>query len=225
LGKIGGHKAQETLLNLLESLPTYASAIVKALHRSRYRCTPETEIKLERICNQTLANGIELLYMQKNLQTENAKFSVLINALNLELLEIRNIILSIFSCLYEHEKIFKIKQGLDMKKNESIANAMELIEITVKKELASKFNTLFESTEIEHRCYTLKEFLENKEMLTDVEILTRILEEHPILYSSWTKAYSLYTSQKNEIKINPELIHKFRNSKNQLLQETAEFVN
>jgi ATP:ADP antiporter, AAA family len=224
LGKIGGAKAHVTLIALLAEQPVYTAAIAKALHRSRYKCNPETQIKIEGICNEYLVHGIELLHMQKYLQPDKEQFSLLINALNLEILEIRNVLLSLFGCLYDHENIFKIKQGLDMKKKESVANAMEVIEVTVKKDLASKFNILFEPTDIEHRCSSLKIFLPTEPMKHTDEILNRILEEKPIHFMSWTKAYSLYVSKVNGIKIKPELIEKFILSGNLLLKETAQFV-
>jgi hypothetical protein len=224
LGKIGGTKAHETLIALLSEQPIYTAAIAKALHRSRYRCSTETQIMVEDICNEYLVHGIELLHMQKYLQPDNQQFSLLIHALNLELLEIRNVLLSLFGCLYDHENIFKIKQGLDMKKKESVANAMEVIEVTVKKDLAAKFNILFEPTDIEHRCSSLKNFLPYEALQHTDEILNRILDEKPIHYTSWTKAYSLYVSKVNGIKINPVLIEKFIHSGNLLLKETAQFV-
>jgi hypothetical protein len=225
IGKIGGARSHEILFELLDELPVYTASIAKALHRSRYKCTPEAQPKLEGLCTKYLVYGIEILHMQKNLQAENPQFSILINALDLELLEIRNVLLSLFGCLYDHQKIFKIKQGLDMNKKESVANAMEVIEVTVKKELASTFNILFEPTDIEHRCYSLKSFLTQEAQQNTDEILNRILEEKPIFYTSWTKAYSMYLSGNNGIKIKPGLINKFLHSPNRLLQETAQFVS
>lgn len=224
LGKIGETASHEALLKLLAEKPKDAALIVKALHRSRFMSTEKTQELLEKISFEFLVYGVELLYMQKNLRPDHPEYSILVNSLSIELLEIRNVLLSVFGCLYDHEKIFKIKQGLDMKKKDSIANAMELIEVTVKKDLASKFNMLYEPADIDQKCYMLKSLFPHDAIQKAEEILDRILEEKPIYFTSWTKAYSMYVSKKYDVAVNPELIKKFIHSENQLLQETAEYA-
>ncbi|HEX6849281.1 MAG TPA: hypothetical protein VF144_19985, partial [Chitinophagaceae bacterium] len=64
LGKIGGHKAQATLFELLEKYPHDAGTIAKSLHRSRFSATEETREKLEEISLAYIIYGSELLYMQ-----------------------------------------------------------------------------------------------------------------------------------------------------------------
>ena len=60
------------------------------------------------------------------------------------------------------KKIFAITLCLSVialfafQKKDSVANAMELIEVTVKKDLASKFNILYEPVDIDQKCYLLK---------------------------------------------------------------------
>jgi len=143
------------------------------------------------------------------------------SSLNIELIEIRNILICLFGCLYDHEKAFKIKQGLDMKKKESVANAMELIDMIVKKELAIPFNKLYEPADIEYRSNSLKSFLPPDKVSQTQEILSKILEEKPITYNVWTKACSMYISKKTSAAITPGLIEKFIHSENMLLKETA----
>ena len=71
----------------------------------------------------------------QSLLEHDENYALINSSLNIELIEIRNILICPFGCLYDHEKAFKIKQGLDMKKKESVANAMELIDMIVKKSL------------------------------------------------------------------------------------------
>ena len=220
LGKIGGQKAQSTLFELLEKYPSYAGAIAKSLHRSRYRATEETIEKLEDISLAYIIYGTELLYMQSLLEHDE-NYALINSSLNIELIEIRNILICLFGCLYDHEKAFKIKQGLDMKKKESVANAMELIDMIVKKELAIPFNKLYEPTDIEYRSNSLKSFLPPGKVSQTQEILSKILEEKPITYNVWTKACSMYISKKTSAAITPGLIAKFIHSENMLLKETA----
>jgi len=220
LGKIGGNNAQTTLFDLLEKYPSDAGTIVKSLHRSRYSATEETQEKLEEISLAYIIYGTELLYMQ-SLVENNENYSLLNSSLNIELIEIRNVLICLFACLYDHEKAFKIKQGLDMKKKESVANSMELIDMIVKKELAIPFNKLYEPADIEYRSNSLKNFLPPDKVSQAQEILSKILEEKPISYNVWTKACSMYISKKTSAAVTPGLIEKFIHSENLLLKETA----
>lgn len=221
LGKMGGAKAQEILLHLLDHHPADAAPVVKALYRSRYACTPAIQKKMESIASEFLIYGIELLYMQKLIEPRQDEYRILFNSLNIELLEIRNVLLSLFGCMYGHDRAFRIRQGLDMKKKEKIANAMEVIEMTVRKELAVPFNSLYEPGDIEQRLATLKSLLPTSAMHHAEEIFSRILQEKPIPYTAWTKACSLYVSKKTGIHLLPELVKKFAHSENELLKETA----
>jgi len=220
LGKIGGNNAQATLFELLEKYPYDAGTIAKSLHRSRFSATEETQEKLEEISLAYIIYGSELLYMQSLLE-HNKNYSLLNSSLNIELTEIRNVLICLFGCLYDHEKAFKIKQGLDMKKKESVANAMELIDMIVKKELALPFNKLYEPTDIEYRSNSLKSYLPADKVSQAQDIFSKILEEKPILYNVWTKACSMYISKKTSVAVSPGLIEKFKNSENLLLKETA----
>jgi len=220
LGKIGGHKAQAALFELLEQYPSEAGTIARSLHRSRYKATPETQKKLEEISLAFIIYGTELLYMQSLLE-HNKNYLLIKSSLDIELTEIRNVLICLFGCLYDHEKAFKIKQGLDMKRKESVANAMELIEMTVKKELSMPFNKLYEPADIEYRSNSLKNYLPADKVLQGQEILSKILEEKPILYNAWTKACSMYISKKTNAAVTPGLIEKFIHSENLLLKETA----
>jgi hypothetical protein len=159
--------------------------------------------------------------MQKQLQVNSEKYAVINSSLNIELAEIRNILLSLFACLYDHEKAFKIKQGLEMKKKENVANAMELLEITAKKDFALPFNFLYEPGDIEQRLNSLKSFLPTDKIEQAENILSMILAEKPILYNSWTKASTMYVSKKTKTDIDMSLIKKFIHSENLLLKETA----
>jgi len=220
LGKIGGPKAQSILFELLDKYPSYAGAIAKSLNRSKYVATEQTQKKLEDISLAYIIYGTELLYMQSLLEHDE-NYALINSSLNIELIEIRNILICLFGCLYDHEKAFKIKQGLDMKKKESVANAMELIDMIVKKELAIPFNKLYEPADIEYRSQSLKSFFPLNRVSQTHEILSKILEEKPIAYNVWTKACSMYISKKTSAAITPGLIEKFTHSENMLLKETA----
>ena len=111
-----------------------------------------------------------------------------------------------------------------MKKKENVANAMELLEMTVKKELALPFNLLYEPGDIEQRYNSLKNFLPQERIQQSGKILSKILAERPIVYNAWTKASTMYISKKTQTEVDPSLIKKFTQSENLLLKETALFA-
>jgi AAA family ATP:ADP antiporter len=224
LGKIGGQRSQSTLFDLLKKYPHYSGVIVKALNRSHYKSTPETQRKLEDISFAYIVYGIELLYMQSLLEKRKENYSIIISSLNIELIEIRDVLICLFGCLYDHNKAFKIKQGMEMKKKESVANAMEVIETMVKKDIAIPFNKLFEPEDIEYRFSSLKNFLPKDKMIQAEQIFSKILNEEPIPYTAWTKACSIYISKKTNTEIDPDLIKKYIYSDDVLLKETALFA-
>jgi AAA family ATP:ADP antiporter len=224
IGKIGGEKAKKFLLELLVTQPPYAGAIVKALHRCHYYAEGEPKILLEAIARTYLVFAVELLYMQKELAKKEQEYNVLNNSLNHEIHEIREILLCIFGCLYDRDKINKAKNGLNASHRDSLANAFEIIELTVKKDIGRNFNILFETLDVEQRCRALRSLFTEKQFSEIEQILIRILTEKPIQYYNWTKACSMYISKKFIHPLDSDLYKRYIQSENQLLKETALFA-
>ena len=158
--------------------------------------------------------GVELLYMQKALAKKEQQYDVLNSSLHQEMQEIREILLCLFGCLYDSEKINQVKNGLNAKHKDSFANAMEIIELTVKKDIGRNFNILFETLGIEQRCIALRALFTEKQFSQIEHILVRILSEKPIHYYNWTKAFSLYISKKYLHPLDNGLYKKYIHSEN-----------
>ncbi len=225
IGKIGGDKAKQLLLELLISRPQHTDTVVKALHRCRYYATGEPKKLLETIARMYLVHAVELLYMQRGLTKREQQYFVLNNSLNQEIQEIREILLCIFGCLYDRDKINKAKNGLNAKHKDSFANALEIIELTVKKDIGRNFNILYETIDVEQRCIALRTLFTEKKFGEIEQILVRILSEKPIHYYSWTKACSMYISKKFVHPIDNDLYNRYIQSENRLLKETALFAS
>jgi ATP:ADP antiporter, AAA family len=224
-GKIGGEEGQKTLLELLKIMPQQISVVIKALHRSRYKADGDMQVQLEAIARTYIINGVELLYMQRGLEKNDSRYEVLNSSLNYEIEEIREVLLCLFGCIYDREKINHAKFGLDTTHKESIANAMEIIELTVKKDLGRQFNNLFEITSIEQRCNALGSLFTGRPFSQVEHILERILSEKPVHYYSWTKACSMYISRKYAHPLTGAVYKKYIESENRLLKETALFAS
>ena len=224
-GKIGGENAKQLLLELLKKQPKHTAVIIKALHRCKY-VVDENNVKLfEALARQYIVYGVELMNMQQALSKRETQYDVLNSSLHQEIQEIREILLCLFGCMYDREKMNQVKYGLNTSHKESIANAMEIIELTVKKDIGRHFNTMFETTSIEQRCTALRALFTEKQFGQVEQILGRILSERPILYYNWTKAFSLYISRKYLHPLDTGLYKKYLQSDNELLKETALFAS
>ena len=224
VGKIGGDKAGRILVPLLTTQPYYIDTIIKSLYRSRYAASGEQRNLLERIAHSYLIYGVELLYMQKLLEKKELQYDILNNSLSQEINEIREVLLCLFACLYDRHKINQVKQSLNTHNKDSIANSMEIIELTVRKDIGKQFNTLFETIDVDQRCTALHSLFTKSQFGKVEHILERILSEKPIQYYNWTKACSMYISKKYVHHVNADLYKKFIGSENKLLQETALFA-
>jgi hypothetical protein len=114
---------------------------------------------------------------------------VLVDALHLELNEIQNSLLLLFSFVYDKDKMLKAKSAFNMKKREGVANALEVIEIEVPKEISLKFNKIFEPGTIADKCNAMQVYF--KEHLTYEKIMDDILNNHHHHYHRWTRAAAL----------------------------------
>ena len=224
-GKIGGEKAKKVLLETLIRQPQHTAAVIKSLHRSKYVADNNSQKLLETIAHTYIVFGVELLHMQQLLSKADISYSVLNSSLQYEIQEIREILLCLFGCLYDREKINQAKHGLNASHKDSIANAMEIIELTVKKDIGRQFNIMFESISIEQRCTALRSLFSEKQFVGMENILGRILSEKPIQYYSWTKAFSMYISKKYVHQLDTGLYKKYIQSENKLLKETALFAS
>lgn len=224
LGKIGGKQSIDALVNLLGD-QKHTTAVIRALHRCKYSATDNTRKDLEAIARIYLVQAVELLNMQQTLSKEQANYDVINNSLHYEIQNIREILLSLFGCLYDRDKMNQVKYGLSAKSGDSTANAMEIIEVTVRKDIGRPFNTLFETTPIEQRCQSLRALFTENEYRQAEQVITRILSEKPIDYYTWTKACSLYISRKHDHAIDAAIFEKFAASDNKLLKETALFAD
>jgi AAA family ATP:ADP antiporter len=223
-GKIGGQEANELLIKILKDSPTDSAETIKALYRGKYISDQQLRPFMEDLSRAYLKYAVELLQMQKALLEKDQPSLLLFNAVQIELSEIREILLCLFSCLYDREQIKKVRNGLEANQKDSIANAMEIIELTVKKDIGKYFNTLYENVHIERRCNALKLLHSEINYQKTDQVLGRILSEKPISYHDWTKACSMYISKKYKLKVDTTLLDKFKDSENPMLKETAGYA-
>lgn len=224
IGKISGNEARTALSKLIIEKQTNLPATIKALYRSKFKAGQTNKHLLEDIAKAYIRYAVELLFMQRRLQDKDGPSQLLHNAIEIELTEIRELLLCLFGCIYDRDSIKKSRNALMANKKETISNAMEIIDVTVRKDLGKYFTALFEDSGIDERCNALRSVYQEKEFNEIGDVMQRILSEQPILYQDWTKACSLYISRRYNISIDKQYSTKFLEADNVLLQETARFA-
>lgn len=223
-GRIGGETGHALLLQLIQVLPDLRPHIVKVLHRHRFKANKENYLVIESLVHTYLVTAASILHMQKNINPANKKYDILFGSLQLELAGLRETLLFLFSFLYDREKINKIKMAIEINKKETNANAIELVDMTVKKEFANPFNAVFEYGDLEYRCRLLKAIFP-QDIYADIHrILEEVLVDKKLFYNNWTKACSLYTTKKIGPSVEQKLVSKYLVSDDVLLKETAGFA-
>ncbi len=220
-GRIGSSEAKKLLLELLSKYPVHHVNTIKALYRGNYKNDSAIQPLLTETAKSLLARSAGLIYMQNRLSMQKANYHLLANSFHWELMNLRDSLLNLFAILYSRDNINKVRVAYATGKKSSIINAMEIIDLAVRKDIASHFNTIFEPGDIAERMHGLRkiypaEFFENIE-----QVLVRILENDTVPYNNWTIACCLYTTKKQHHGIKESLIKKYTSADSVLLRETA----
>jgi ATP/ADP translocase/HEAT repeat protein len=191
-GRIGSEKAVKILDELVWKLMSVHSDTFYALHMCQYRAEPEKREQYIELMQHYITTSIRILFMINEAQRDSRN-KILADALQLELNSMRDSMLLLFSFVYDREKMIKAKSGFLLNKKDSIANALEVIEIEVPKDISLKFAKIFEPGSVADKCQILKP--EFRETITYPAMIDAILTDKLHHYNRWTKAAALYTVQ------------------------------
>ena len=220
-GRINSSQSHNLLINLLNQQPGLYKTIIKALFRSHHIPSGKQKVFFENKALLLLEHSAGIMYMQNRLENQQEKYEVLINSLKIELTDLRDSLLHIFALLYGRDKINQVRSAYLTGQQASIINAMEIIEMVVRKDMANKFNIVFEPGDITNRINELHKIYPDQFFKNTEQILIRILGDGKYAYHYWTMACSLYTSKKQQHSIDAILIDKYTVAENLLLRETA----
>lgn len=218
LGKIGSEKAISFLSHLLASNLENVDCVATALKNS-VTINAENKIFFENQILEYLKSGIAILY-KINFAHNN---SLIKDALLLEIKNIRNICLELFMLLYNKDLMAKAKTGFKDNSKDSVANAIELIEMSSPKEISSLFAILFENSSITDKCSQLHDIFPQAH-LNDSILYKNILFDINYKYSNWTKSCALFSYKEKIHFVNKEFLKPFTLSNNEVLKETAEYI-
>ena len=189
-GRIGTDNASKILDALMWQLPQLRTDIFHALYLCEFKSQPHNRQQHIDLMTRYINAAIKILFSIHELQDVKTT-KILVDALYLELNEIRDSMLLLFSFVYNKEKMIRAKNAFLLNKKESIANALEVIEIEVPKEISLKFAKIFEPGNVSDKCAELKPYF--KEELSYELIIDMVIHDKQHHFHRWTKAAALHS--------------------------------
>lgn len=190
-GRIGNARATDMLEDMVWKMPELRADIFHALHLCEFKPAEQKRNAYVELMRQHITAATRLLFTIAEVEKiKTAK--ILEDALHIEMNELRDSMLLLFSFVYDTEKMLKAKNAFYIKRKESIANALEVIEIEVPKDISLPFIKLFEPGTVADKCRLLVATF--KEQLSYETIVDDTLNDTHFTYHRWTKAAALYTT-------------------------------
>lgn len=222
-GSIGGDLSNNTLVDLYNSLPEHIHTITRAIYNCSQKSIVNNHTALEDVAERSITEAACLLHLQKSIRTNQQNLQLLINTLNEELQEIRESVLYIFSILFKGAEIENVRRSLSLNSKEQIANAFEMLEITVPKKFSHDFILIYEKGDIDQRIAHL--FNKKNPPLKHVEeIPSYILRNTEGFFLDWSKSCAAYILHKEQMHYDKALVKKYLYAENRVLNETANFT-
>ena len=219
LGKIGGDTAARLLQECLQKFPEDEYNLLSILYQPHFVSPGNNHIYID-LVRKNIDNASTHLFALNVLNVQHHTYHLLIRALELELVHIRDKCLFLFSFLYDREKVRKVKIGFELNTKESNANAYELIDMVVPREYSVPFMLIFEHGDPSHKSIQLMKFFKTAHITVD-SIINDILDDGSHKYNEWTKACCLYTFKGNHDLLNPKIVEPYSRSDDPILKETA----
>ena len=155
---------------------------------------------------------------------QKSNFNILIHALNIELRHLVKRMLYLLSILYESKELSQVWERLQMKDKTKIANALEIVDVLVAKELALIIMPLLENYPISQQL----KILSNKYPIPDYSLdqfLSLLLnDENCPKVIPWTRAVAIYSVQQIRIPSLVEKLNEISRSNETLYAETAAYT-
>lgn len=219
LGKINTTTSKELLEQLLNKFTENSDAIINSLFALNQK-TSKSDAEIIDEITKLLNAAIEILFQIKYLEDTNPTLS---SALTMELKNIRNKCIYWFYNIYDQETVLKIKTGFTLNTKESIANALELVQMEVHKDFAGLFALVFENSSINDKCLQLEHHY-HFQPVSEVALAKNIIYDVNYHFNCWTKSCVFYSINKRNNFLAPEFVKPFTLSKNEVLKNTAEYI-
>lgn len=222
LRKIGGEESIHILEKAISQFPPDSGLILSSLYHLNFHCKGDNEFFIT-LLKKYLQLSTNLVFQLKFFKNQPEVYSLLNRALEIELDNLKEKCLYIFSFMYDKTKIRKAMAGFELGTKESTANAFELIEVSVHKEFAILFCIIHEPTDLIFKTSSLIKY-QPELPLVESDVLTLIMEDPEHNYNDWTKACLLYSLKNKPSIITEKLFSHYMGSSNKLLSETSNHI-
>ncbi|HEY8934254.1 MAG TPA: hypothetical protein VIM65_03505, partial [Cyclobacteriaceae bacterium] len=223
MGRIGGNYA----LQLLWRKADYpdkriVKQILFSLRFINYRATGREAREVVDLLETEISKTIWNLASITELP-EGDEFKYLREALQEEVADNYDQIIMLLSIIYDPESVQLVRENLESGEPDSIAFAMELLDLFIDQELKPKLFPLLDQTSTQQKLETLQLFYP-RENYTAIQSINYILNRDFNLNNRWTKACAIHaTAYMPDFRISRGLVAQVFNS-DKLLQETAAWV-
>ncbi|MES1219052.1 MAG: MFS transporter, partial [Bacteroidota bacterium] len=207
LGKSHHLAAKQVLDECLREFPGKAKIILSVI-MLRHHSAEGNEDHYKKMIGNYLTSAIHIVYTINFLSRSHPREDLVIEALHTELDDIKDNCLNLFSLLYDEKKIRRVKAGFEINTRESIANALELVHVSVPKNFGLPFIQVFENSDIEDKYVQLQKTVQENSLSRDA-IIKNILFDVDYNYNSWTKSCVLYILKDKNLPFGKEFIQPF----------------
>jgi hypothetical protein len=222
LGKSSHYSAKQVLDECLRIFPEKAKIILPVI-MLRHHVAGENEEQYRKMIGNYLTAAIHLVQAEGFLSEQHPREELVISALQTELNDIKENCLDLFSLLYDEGKIRRAKAGFEINTRESVANALELVLVSVPRNFGLPFIQVFENSDIRDKYIELQKTSQGAALSKDA-IIKNILFDVNYTYNSWTKSCVLYILKEKNLPFGKEFIHPFTFADSFLLRETAQMI-
>ena len=217
--RIGGEKTCNMLVELLDEIPFARHQIIRTLYKCDFNVSTDHKSKIEKLVLHYLSLARQIIQMRQHLLLKGEDYELLGNSLRLELNEIKGLLLNLFSFLFGRRLIEQVINGLNKKGKANVANAIELIEMSIPGIYSRPFIQIFESEDLNLQA---RNHPGNTDSVVDLEyVFNYILLDDKLDFSKWTKASCLYDGLKNSLFFHKNILKKYIGCNELILREIA----
>jgi ATP:ADP antiporter, AAA family len=203
-GKVGGEKSIRLLKHKINFKNIEVrNQILHSLMLCNYvASTPERE-KVQMAIRQELSDASWLVncmdaFSHPEREIERNSFPHIINALQIELYHIKKRLLLLLSFIYDSTDILQAYEVLERRKKEKTANAFEILDVLVTKELSSVILPLLEDFPLGQQMKLLNARFPQTKLSVQRYLQLLISEQDTPCLNVWTRAISIFVAKQFE---------------------------
>jgi HEAT repeat protein len=229
-GKVGGYKS----INLLKDKLYFKNIevrnqILHSLTLCRYQPSALEKDKVLTTIHTELSdaswflNCIEVITISSS-PAQLSQYSLLISALKIELLHLKKRLVLLLSYIYNSNDVLQVWESLHMSSKEKKANAFEVLDVLIAKELSSVILPLLEDFPVSQQVKIFHTRFPQKRLTVHGYLQKLINRQEVPVVNIWTQAISLYVVRQLSIHEMSNEVVLAVSHPNKLVAETALWV-